>query len=499
MNSSYDYEADWRPYVFPEDSARLAAVEEIRQAYTNADLSAPILPAGGMPVWTDGRTVCLNTRDEMTLGIGFTGAGKSRRGVAPTIGFLAAAGENIVVVDVKGELSTGSLSRYVRGALAEHDYKTVFYDLRGFRGDGFNPLLIPYEAYREGNTDEAIHLLHELFSGLAHVYAGTKADPFWDIHAVLCLTAFACVIFEISESPRYVHMLSLAMLLNDAGCEAINSVKKVLSLPDVALSAVNEILSMPEKTRMSVTATAYSLIQPFVINERLLKMSSCSTFDFSEMASRKCAVFLIVPDEVDSYDRFVGILLGQLCARLVQLAYKNGGSLPRRINFICDEFPQYHIENMARNISAHRSRNIRWYIWCQGLEQLRAAYPKEAPVLLENCANLYFMNSPDYSVLKYLSERSGAVTDANGIMRPLLRIQDLQTLRKTDTYTETYFSAPGVQFVTRLPDISQYPCFRYPLKKYGIPCRLPDSKTPSFTPARLLELCKEQLMKKLRT
>lgn len=498
MNDHYDYEADWRPYVFPKESTRLATVEEIQQTYTNVDLSAPALPAGGMPVWTDEHTACLNTRDEMTLGIGFTGAGKSRRGVAPTIGFLAAAGENMVVVDVKGELSTGSLSRYVRGALAEYHYKTVFYDLRGFQGDGFNPLLIPYEAYRNGNADEAIRLLHELFNGLAHVYADTKVDPFWDIHAVLCLVAFACVLFEVSETPRYVHMLSLAMLLNEAGCEAISSAKKALSLPDIALSAVNEVISMPEKTRMSVIATAYSLIQPFVINERLLKMSNYSTFDFSEVACRKCAIFLIVPDEVDSYDRFVGILLSQLCTSLVQLAYKNGGSLPIRTNFICDEFPQYHIENMARNISAHRSRNIRWYIWCQGLEQLRAAYPKEAPVLLENCANLYFMNSPDYSILKYLSERSGETTDANGMARPLLRIQDLQTLRKTDTYTEAYFSAPGLQFVTRMPDISQYPCFQYPKRKYAILCRLPDRKAPSLTPAGLLELCKERLMKKLK-
>lgn len=108
------------------------------------------------------------------------------------------------------------------------------------------------------------------------------------------------------------------------------------------------------------------------------------------------------------------------------------------------------------------------------------------------------MNSPDYSILKYLSERSGETTDANGIAHPLLRIQDLQTLRKTDTYTEAYFSAPGLQFVTRMPDISQYPCFQYPKRKYAILCRLPDRKAPGLTPAGLLELCKERLMKKLK-
>ena len=79
----YDYESDWRPYVFPEPSARLATMNEIRRDYPPVELSHKPLKAGGMPVWSDGSTVCLNTRDEMTLGVGFTGAGKSRRGGRP--------------------------------------------------------------------------------------------------------------------------------------------------------------------------------------------------------------------------------------------------------------------------------------------------------------------------------------------------------------------------------------------------------------------------------
>ena len=486
----YDYEADWRPYVFPEPSARLSSAAEIRSLYTEVDLSADHLRAGGMPVWTDGRTACLNTRDEMTLSIGHTGAGKSRRGLAPTLGFLALAGENMVVMDVKGELTTGSLAPYVRGVLEQQDYQLVCYDLRTFGGDGFNPLYLPYEAYQRGDIGESIRLLHELFNSLADVYQGSSADPFWAIHAVLCLVSFSYVLFKIAPNPQMIHMLSLAMLLNDDGVAVMYKIKDRLSLPDIVLSALNEITSMPEKTRMSVIATAYSFLQSFVVNQRLMQMTCCSTFHFSAMARRKTAVFIVVPDEVDSYDRFAGILLSQLVTSLVQLAYQYGGSLPIRTNFLCDEFTQYHIEHMARNISAHRSRNIRWYIWCQGLEQLRAAYPKDAAVLLENCTNLYFMNSPDFGLLNYLSERSGKLVTDNGLTRPLLRVQDLHSLRKTDQYTETYISAPGVQFVTRMLDISQYPCFRFPYRKYTIPCHLPSRPVTSLTLTRLLCLVK---------
>lgn len=481
----YDYEADWRPYVSPDSDIRFATSEEIQQAYPPIDLSQPLC-AGGMPVWTNGQIACLNSRDEMTIGIGFTGSGKSRRGVAPTAAFLAKAGENIILIDVKGELSTGSLSRYVRGALDENGYKTVFFDLRGFNGDGYNPLLLPYRLYVQNNIGESMRMLHELYSGLAKEELESNSDPFWALEAILCLVAFTVALFACVHNENQIHMLSLAMLLNDSGCDALNSVKDGLHLPDTALSALNSILSMSQKTKMSVVATAYSLIQPFVVNEKLLRMTSCTTFSIEEMLHRKCAIFIIVPDEVSSYDTFVGILISQICASLVQLAYQHGGRLPIRTNFLCDEFTQYNIQNMGRNISAHRSRNIRWYIWCQGLEQLKLAYPKDAPIILENCANLYFMNSPELSLLKYLSERSGYITDFTGAQRPLLRVEDLQTLQKTDIYTETYISMPGKQFVTRLLDVSQYPCLQYPNQTYSIPCHLPQNPVQTLTISSLL-------------
>lgn len=61
-------------------------------------------------------------------------------------------------------------------------------------------------------------------------------------------------------------------------------------------------------------------------------------------------------------------------------------------------------------------------------------------------------------------------------------------LNKTRAYTETYFSAPGVQFISRLPDISQYPCLQFPDRQYTIPCHLPDAPVSSITVKKLLRL-----------
>ena len=44
----YTYEADWRPYAFPEESAGFSTEEELRAAYTPVRLEAggPCPPAG---------------------------------------------------------------------------------------------------------------------------------------------------------------------------------------------------------------------------------------------------------------------------------------------------------------------------------------------------------------------------------------------------------------------------------------------------------------------
>ena len=41
----YTYEADWRPYAFPEESAGFSTEEELRAAYTPVRLEAGVQPS----------------------------------------------------------------------------------------------------------------------------------------------------------------------------------------------------------------------------------------------------------------------------------------------------------------------------------------------------------------------------------------------------------------------------------------------------------------------
>jgi type IV secretion system protein VirD4 len=150
--------------------------------------------------------------------------------------------------------------------------------------------------------------------------------------------------------------------------------------------------------------------------------------------------------------------------------YKNGG-LPRRVNVVADEFCNCRIQNLDRSLSAHRSRNIRWFLVAQSKRQLEQIYEKEADVIMANCANLYFLSSPELSLLQYLSEKAGRTTiTESGLSEPLISVQDLQGLKKGWQKTECYFTSKDISFFTELPDISSYPYLKkYEGRKYDLP------------------------------
>lgn len=455
----YIYEADWRQYAFPPQKNGFTDEETLEQIYTRVILEKGTpLEAGGLPVRSDGVAAVINTENEHSLIFGGTASKKTRTLIVPLIEILAQARESMIIMDIKGELSDGRTFPGIRGVLEENGYECRFFNLRDMNGDGFNLLLEPYLLYRNGHRDEAIRLCNDIVEALASIYHGTKADPFWEMTAKLYLVSVTILIFEMCQDKRRINMLTLASYTDWNSCEDMRRIADLLKVENNIMTMLRSVTSEPEKTRMSTLATVNSMMTNFLTNEKLLKMLSNSTFDLHDISKKPTALFIILPDEVDTYAGIAGLMLQQISATLVQDAYKSGGKLPRRVNFLCDEFCNYYVPGMMRAISAHRSRNIRWYLVCQSQKQLEACYPTEADTIIANCTNIYFLNSPELSLLEYLSRRAGCTTvTQDGTPEPILGVADLQGLKKGWTHTEVYFTAGDIHYVSAMPDISQYP------------------------------------------
>lgn len=454
----FNYEADWRQYAFPEDQVHLASECELQEKYSTVELTPDtILDAAGMPVLSDGHTATLNTQNDMTLIYGETGSKKSRVLISVLIALLSLAGESMIIPDIKGELSSGILAPKIRGILEKRKYNIRVLNFRTLNGDGFNILGNAYEQYKAGNREEAMVQLHHIINFLAGFYKGSSSDPIWEKTAKEYLMAVAVLIFEMCDDPEKINLLSLASYTSKQSCGNLERMEPLLDQNDNILVMLRSILSEPEKTKMSTLATVSSFFSELIINKKLLKMLSTATFELDELYKEKTALFLVLPDETDAYGPVAGLILSQISTCLVSKAYEYGGPLPRRVNYICDEFCNYYVPGMARNISAHRSRNIRWYLVCQGKKQLERAYPREFGTILNNCTSIYFMGSSDSDLLEELSERAGC-TNASEDGRPqrLISVENLRHIRKGWEYSEVYYASGPLTCVALLPDIDQY-------------------------------------------
>lgn len=475
---SYSYEADWQQYAFPEQVSNFSSEEELSIKYTRVELQkGKLTKKGGMPICSDGHMAIINAEDEHTMIFGHTASGKTRKLILPLIATLAQALESMVIMDIKGELSDGKSFPEIRGILDANGYECKFLNFREMNGDGYNLLLEPYLLYKAGKLNEAILKVTDIGEGLASIYHGSKADPFWEMTAKLFIASITILMFELCPDANKVNMLSLASYTDWDSCERMKQIADLIQVENNIMTMLRSVTSEPDRTRMSTLATVNSMLTSFLTNEKLLKMLSTSTFSIHEIYRKPTALFVILPDEVDTYSGIVGIMLQQISATLVQDAYMLGGRLPRRVNFVCDEFNNYYVPGMMRAVSAHRSRNIRWYIVSQSQKQLEACYPKEADTIIANCTNIYFLNSPELSLLEYLSRRAGYVTiTEDGSPKPLISVADLQGLKKGWTHTDIYFTSGNLHYVSQMPDISQYEFLSQYKKEIPMPKR--DFPTP---------------------
>lgn len=141
-------------------------------------------------------------------------------------------------------------------------------------------------------------------------------------------------------------------------------------------------------------AAALSTLQMF-INEYVANNTQKSDFDLKSFAKKKTAIYVLLPDDRDTYHKLGSLLIQQLYTALVETSREEGGELGIRMNFILDEFSNFtKIDSFQSMLTVSRGRNIRFIICLQSFAQLEERYGKEgAQNILDNCAWMYLKSS----------------------------------------------------------------------------------------------------------
>lgn len=410
--------------------------------------------ASGLPLLSDGENLWVDTSDNHTIIFGSSGSKKTRTIIMPTVMSLLQSGETVIVTDPKGELfeSCG-------GTAKKLGYHQVVLDFRTRQAHRWNPLLEPYRLYKERQTrDEGIAMLSNFLSDLSSS-TNVVDDPFWNATGLALMLGCSLILFESARSSQDVTIESLIRICQTFGTEEEKYLRYIAKkIPDsICKLNLDSVLGAAEKTRMSIQASVFSFLQAYLQNNQLLDMLSGSDLSVKDLVRKKSAVWLILPDEHDTYAKLISQFLQQTYQQLIFIAQRMPGNcLLRRVNFVLDEFCNIGvIPSFDKVMAAARSRNIRFYLVVQ--TNLKK-YGDTAAIIQGNANNVVFLNSRSMALLNEISELCG--NEADG--QPLISTSQLQRLKKEKEYSEVLILHDRLYpYVTRLPDISCYGFDRY--------------------------------------
>lgn len=489
--SEYRFYSDWGKYAYPEPVSRPADTKQLQKEYRTESINGSY-KEGGLPViWNQqNKLVTMMTQTLQTIIFGASGSGKTRVLIAPLICLLANAHEHMVIADVKGELSGGTLAPYVMQALRTNGYRIHVLDLRTHDKDCINPLTPAYRMYCRGRKKEAMRMVHKFVRSISKMYDGTKADPFWANTAENYIFGVLSFMFEYCSDEKSVNLMTLLSYMNDTAASYLKEcMESIANKTDSAMLNLASVLSEPDRTRTSTIATASSMLTKFVTDVSLAEMLSCTTCDPKELLADEqtpSAIFIVVPDETSAYNDVCSSIMNQINETLLDSAYEMGGVLKKRVNFIIDEFCNFYIADVKAAFSAHRSRNIRWYAVCQSKQQLKDKYPEDAGTILANTPLIYLLSTPETELLQDLSERAGKNTVLrNNQPIPWFSVDTLRHLRQEWTQREVYITDGINCTVQMLPDISCYGFSKYEGDLQDLVPHSVPPKVKCFTPIEM--------------
>ena len=417
-------------------------------------------------------TALVDTDDIHCLMIGASGVGKTAFFLYPNLEYACASGMSFLALDTKGDLARN----YGAVATKYYGYQVAVIDLRNpTRSDGYNLLtLINHymDVCREEPQNIAARAKAEKY---AKILAKTIVNPegdassygqnafFYDAAEGL-LTAVVLLLAEYlpptKEHPaERRHIVSVFKLVQDllapvmVGKKPKNGFQVLMGkLPDThkAKWFAGAALNSADQAMMSIMSTVLSRLNAFLDSELEQVLCFDSAIDAESFASRKSAIFLILPEEDPSKNFMAGLMIQTLSRELFAVADEHGGKLPSRVVLFCDELGTMPAFDILPLFSAGRSRKLTLVPIIQSLAQLEKNYGKEgAEIIMDNTQDTIFGGfAPNSQTAEVLSKALGSRTVMSGsVSRGKEKSQSLQMMERPLMTADELKSIPKGQFI----------------------------------------------------
>ena len=414
-------------------------------------------------------TVLVDKDDIHCLMIGASGVGKTASFLYPNLEYACACGMSFLALDTKGDLARNY------GAIAQncYGYAVSVIDLRNpTRSDGFNFLTLvnhymdeaaqhPDDLAARAKAEKYAKILSKTIISPDGDSGSYGQNAFFYDSAEGLLTAVILLLAEFLP-PREIdgqlrerrHIVSVFKLVQDLlepsdtkGKSRFQVLMGRLPPEHKARWFAGAALNTSEQAMASVLSTVLSRLNAFLDTE--LEQTICfdSPLNAETFASRKSAIFLILPEENQTKNFMAGLMIQNLARELFSVADENGGKPKNRVVLFCDELGTMPPFDILPLFSAGRSRRLTLVPIIQSLAQLEKNYGREgSEIIQDNVQDTIFGGfAPNSQTADVLSKALGSYTVQSGYIsrskgensqtlqmgeRPLMTPDELKSIPK---------------------------------------------------------------------
>lgn len=348
--------------------------------------------------------------DDIThaLVLGGTGSGKTTSCLLPSIVNLIDSEASFIALDPKGELHD------VTGAYAERNgYKRVVIDFSDARtSDGWLPLQPAIDCAKGANGRAPNELAGEI-----RILADTliperrEASQIWTQAARILFSGVAAFVAESPSVPDGARNLSTVAALAAMEQEDLQKVVEKLPAGSSARLALEDVAFSPVETYGGFRVNLATVLNVYA-DPAVSPMLARSDFSVEDFLEGKVALYVRFNSSSTAYDSLVAAFAAQTMDGLRRLAERRcGGSLPRKVYWIMEEFPQLpKIAGLQKSISIIRSLGMSLVLVAQDRSQVEATYREDAAAIFNNLDTTLFLAASDAKTCKHYSDALGSYT-----------------------------------------------------------------------------------------
>ena len=400
--------------------------------------------------------------DVHTMMIGAAGCGKTAFWLYPNLEYACASGMSFLTTDTKGDLyrNYGNIAKNYYG------YDISIIDLRNpTKSDGNNLLHLvnkymdkyladPSDITSKAKAEKYAKIIGKTLIAADGNTSSYGQNAFFYDAAEGLLTSVILMIAEFAP-PEQRHIVSVFKLIQDLLAPSNIKGKNQFQLLVEKLPADHKTrwfagaaLNTSDQAMASIMSTAMSRLNAFLDSELEQILCFETTIDAEKFCSKKCAVFIVLPEENPATYSIVSLFIQQFYREILTVADEQGGTLKNRVMFYMDEFGTLPPVSSAEMMySASRSRRLSLVSIIQSFQQLEKNYGREgAAIIQDNCqitiAGGFAPTSETADIIsKALGNRtvlSGSVSKSNNapsqslqmIERPLMTADELKSMKK---------------------------------------------------------------------